>query len=246
MKNTKHALKIYLSLIFVFAACVLSSFGQSPSEPQQLEPNQTIERGMTGAETHRYKFDLKANEFFQVRVEQKGVDVTLKLTDEVGNVLATMDSPNGKEGFEILTFVALKDGVFILEVISPNEKTEKGNYIVKREASRTANEQDRKRVEAERYFAEIITFSIWRAGQELLFKSTNLTGEARSKLNEALAIYEAVISKSHNKYLLDIVKESNIKSEQILQYITWFHYASLERKSIILGNIADTYKTEGV
>ena len=34
-----------------------------------------IEREITGAETHRYRFNLKANEFFQVRVEQKGVDV---------------------------------------------------------------------------------------------------------------------------------------------------------------------------
>ena len=47
-------------------------------ETQELPPNQTLECEITGAEIHRYKFDLKANEFFQVRVEQETVNVMLK------------------------------------------------------------------------------------------------------------------------------------------------------------------------
>ncbi len=59
---------------------------------------------MTGKETYYYKFNLKQNEFFQVHVEQKGIDVMLKLLNYVnGNVLATMDSTNGKEGHETLS-----------------------------------------------------------------------------------------------------------------------------------------------
>src|SRR4029077_8106408 len=83
-----------------FAVMLLLSgslvLGQTPNDNQirELLPNQTLEREMTGAETHRYKFDLKANEFSQVRVEQKGVDVTLRLLDAAGKTLATMDSPN--------------------------------------------------------------------------------------------------------------------------------------------------------
>ena len=137
----------------------LTAFGQvqQSNDAQELPPNQTIEREMTGAETHRYKFDLKANEFFQVRVEQKGVDVTLKLSDASGNVLATMDSPNSKEGPETLSLIAEKSGGFVLEVSVLDAKAEKGNYSIRREAARTATERDKRRVEVERLFVEGMT-----------------------------------------------------------------------------------------
>src|SRR3712207_3885305 len=83
-------------LAIVLAA--LNAAGQTAGAPQSLPAGQTFEREMAGAQTHRYSFDLRTDEFAQVRVEQKGVDVTLKLLDSGGNVLATMDSPNGKAG----------------------------------------------------------------------------------------------------------------------------------------------------
>ena len=149
----------YKSIITAISLSLLLEvigFGQTskPDDLRELPPDQTIEREMTGAETHRYKFELKANEFFQVRAEQKGVDVLLQIKDEKGKVLAAMDSPNGKAGFETLTFVASNDGRFTLEVISPNEKAEKGSYNIKREISRTATENDKRRVEVEKLFVE--------------------------------------------------------------------------------------------
>jgi hypothetical protein len=99
---------LLVSLIFA-ALTAFTATAQTPEEPRELLPNQTIEREMTGAETHRYKFALQANEFFQVRVEQKGVDVALKLLDADGQTLATMDSPNSTEGPETLSFISVRD-----------------------------------------------------------------------------------------------------------------------------------------
>ena len=139
-----------LCLLFVFNVSA-----QSPkSDKQELKPNQTIEREMTGKETHRYKFDLKAGEFFQVRVEQKGVDVLLRLLDSNENILATMDSPNEKEGPETLSFIASKDGNYKLEISGFDEKAEKGIYTIKREVSRTAKAKEKRRVEVEKLFVE--------------------------------------------------------------------------------------------
>ena len=161
MNITKY--KTFVGAILI--SLILSSvgFGQTPKQDdlRELQPNQIIEREMTGAETHRYKFDLKANEFFQVRVEQKGVDVVSN-SPMKRKFLATMDSPNGKVGFETLTFVANANGSFILEIISPNEKAEKGNYTIKREAPRTANDKDKRRVEVEKIFVEGIKATRYR------------------------------------------------------------------------------------
>ena len=149
--------KMIVGLTAILLTVTSAAFGQTIDETRTLQPNQTITREMTGAETHRYKFDLKENEFFQVRVEQKGVDVALKLIDAGGKTLATMDSPNSKEGPETLSFAASTAGIYTLEVSGFDEKAVKGIYTIKRQTSRTATMQDRRWVEVEQLFVEGIT-----------------------------------------------------------------------------------------
>lgn len=125
---------------------------QAQVEPRRLPAGQTVEREIAGVETHAYHLDLKADEFFQVRAEQKGADVTLRLLDAEGRVLASMDSPNGKQGPETLSFVAVRPGAFALEVSAPDPKAQKGAYTLRREEPRAATERDRRRAKAERLF----------------------------------------------------------------------------------------------
>ena len=126
---------------------------QNADETRELPPGQTLERQMTGAETHRYLVTIRADEFFQVRVEQKGVDVALKLVDAKGNTLATMDSPNGEEGPETLSFVAARNDSYWLEVSKLEAKLEM-RYTIRREAARAATPEDKRRVEVEHAFVE--------------------------------------------------------------------------------------------
>lgn len=143
-----------LSLTLGLAALTGNGRPQQSSEMRKLAPNQTVEGEITGAETHQYTIHLQKGEFFQVRVEQKGVDVTIKLVDANGSVLAMMDSPNGKEGPETLTFVAAQSASYILEVRGFDAAAGKGKYTILREVSRMATAQDWRRVEVEHAFAE--------------------------------------------------------------------------------------------
>jgi CHAT domain-containing protein len=158
-KRRGELLIFFATLSLLLWLVPLSAFAQAQlsDDMRELAPNQTIEREIAGAEAHTYNFDLKANEFFQVLVEQKGVDVELKLFDANRNVLATMDSPNGKAGPETLSFVAEKSGKFILEVKAPDAKAEKGTYAIHREPSRASSTRDKYRVDIERMFADGIT-----------------------------------------------------------------------------------------
>lgn len=54
--------------VFLMTALALST-ASGQAEIREITSAQAIEREMTGAQTHHYKLDLKANEFFQVRVE---------------------------------------------------------------------------------------------------------------------------------------------------------------------------------
>lgn len=119
---------------------------------RELRPGRALEREVTGSETHGYKFALRKNEFLQVRVEQRGADVVLRLFGTGGNELARMDSPNGKEGVETLTFVAPEAGVYTLEVGGLEPKAAKGRYRIFRETPRESTQRDKRRVEVERLF----------------------------------------------------------------------------------------------
>lgn len=154
---TEMVRKVNIALtLFSFA---VGCFGQLTNgvQVQELKPTQTFDREMNGAETHLYSFDLGLNEFFQVRVEQKDLDVALRLLDTKGNVLATMDSPNGKQGPERISFIADQPGRFTLEVVGVNAKSAKGNYSIRRAASQTATATDRRRVDTERLFIQGVT-----------------------------------------------------------------------------------------
>lgn len=124
---------------------------------RELPPTQTFERELTGTEAHRYRFELSAGEFFQAGVEQKGVDLALRLKDGAGNVLAMMDSPNDERGPEVLSFVAAKSGPYTLDVFGLKEGRAKGVYTIRREVSRPATARDSRRVEVERLFVEAQT-----------------------------------------------------------------------------------------
>lgn len=178
MMNSKRNRQQLAILAFALVIMVGSLvFGQE-NEIHPLLSNQTIEREMTGAETHRYKFELKKDELFQVCVEQKGVDVWLKLTDANNQTLSAMDSPNGTQGAEVLSFAAAADGNFLLEVSGFDAKAAKGIYTIRRETARTATAQDRRRIEIEHVFVVAVAMRQTK-GQEktaLLFFETALRG----------------------------------------------------------------------
>jgi CHAT domain-containing protein/Tfp pilus assembly protein PilF len=186
-----------LRISFAVLALTLSAHVTAGQKPQagdvhELTSGQVVEREMSGAEAHLYKFTLAAAGFMQVRVEQKGVDVLLRLLDAGGVELARMDSPNGKVGPEILSFVATAAGGYTLEVSSLDEKAEKGAYTVRRTESRAATALDRRRVEVERAFVEGMTARD-TAGQQ---------ATALVKLSEALAGWREL----SDEYLLQLTQ----------------------------------------
>ncbi len=108
--------------LVVFAAFVLcaSTLTIAQSKPVveivPIKSNESIERDIRGGQAHRYRVDLVTDQFMQVRVEQKGVDVVVTLYERRGKRIAQMDSPNLAHGLKILSWVAGHSGVYIVEV----------------------------------------------------------------------------------------------------------------------------------
>src|SRR5687768_5259096 len=87
-----------------------SSPATAPAAPTALAAGSSLERDMAVEEVHRYAIDLRAGEYLQVMVEQRGVDVELAFSAPDGTVLLESDSPAGYIGPEPLAVVATTAG----------------------------------------------------------------------------------------------------------------------------------------
>lgn len=114
-----------------------------------LEPGKPIERPMIGGQTHPYTVSLKAGQYLQLLVDQRGIDVALSLHAPDGQKVAEMDSPNSTQGPELVSVLAEQSGAYSLEIISSRKTVPAGRYEVRITAIRDANDMDRKRLEAQ-------------------------------------------------------------------------------------------------
>ena len=79
-------------------------------------------------QTQTYKISLKAAEFFNLKVEQRGIDVVVALIGPDGKKLMELDSPNGSKGLEPLFWIAETTGDYQLEIRSGGADAALGKY----------------------------------------------------------------------------------------------------------------------
>jgi erythromycin esterase len=120
----------------VFAVVALAQQPPSPTTAvvaQQLEQGKPIERELKSKETHAYKVTLAAGQFLSAAVNQRGIDVVVRIFAPDEKLLAEIDSPNGVEGDEPIALEAKNAGTYRLEVL-PNEDggdTASGRYEIR-------------------------------------------------------------------------------------------------------------------
>jgi CHAT domain-containing protein len=105
---------------------------------------------LRGGQSLSYRVLLRAGQYFQVTIEQNGVDSEEVLIAPTGEIVAHADLPNAAYGPETVAAIAASTGEYQLSVRSPNPRAPLGHYTLRVEAIRDATADDRKRVEAER------------------------------------------------------------------------------------------------
>lgn len=187
-------------LVTLFALPMLNSViassqktTQSQATPmpvaQTLAIGDTVPRHMISGETHKFKLRLTANQFARIVVEQKGVDVGVRVWTPRGVWPVDMDSPNGFYGPEIVSVIASTAGSYRIEVYSSSGYPD-GEYELKVEASRDAS-ADSISVNAEHAFMEGQKLR-WEAPGFPRQKASEIYRSAISKYNEALASWHEV------------------------------------------------------
>lgn len=148
-----------VSFLFLHAhsfAILPGSDPESSAASRSLVPSPglVVEAMLAGGETHSYRFELAAEEYLSLTVEQLGIDVELALFGSDHDELCRLDSPNGERGREPLAVVADRDTDFELEVRARNLHAASARYRLKIEAKRRATSRDRALFAAQRALLE--------------------------------------------------------------------------------------------
>lgn len=126
------------------------------SAPGPLAAGSVAEAALRGGERHAYAIQLSAGDFLHVIVEQRGVDVLVRLVAPDGSGLITADSPNSSAGPERIAWVAAASGTYQVDVSNPAPASDAsaGRYVLRVASQRPATPADVSHADAERLFNE--------------------------------------------------------------------------------------------
>lgn len=143
--SASHHKSMRLSLIVLAVLLFLPgrTFSQDGPSATALTAGSAITRDLSGGQSHTFQVLLLADQFLNIEVEQKGIDVELILNAPEGATLLKADRPTGTEGREFISFIAPRAGVYKLIAGSLEKSAKPGKYILTVKDLRTAKDDDR-------------------------------------------------------------------------------------------------------
>jgi hypothetical protein len=109
-----------------------------------------VEVALLNGESHSYQIALTADQYLQVEVARRGVDVIMELFDPAGTKLTEVDNARVKQGSELLTFIADVLGNYRIQISMAEKNAPAGRYEVKVIALKAPTADERSLEEARR------------------------------------------------------------------------------------------------
>lgn len=131
------------TLFLTFCLIILSAFGFAQNS-QTIKSGFTIERELGETDKHIYELNLNKGEMLNFVVEQRGIDLTLRVYSADGKRIDYVDSPNEREGDEPFKMVSPDGGRYRIEVsrLWQDRTQTTGKYLVKPVEIRRATEAE--------------------------------------------------------------------------------------------------------
>jgi hypothetical protein len=122
-----------LAVLFCFITFGSTAEVTAQRPKSTLQVGIPLERTIASGQTHQYGITLQRDQYVQVVVDQRGIDVVVRVFSPEGKSLGEFDSPNGADGPENVSFVAASDGVYGIAVtpLDQFESTSPGSYEIK-------------------------------------------------------------------------------------------------------------------
>lgn len=129
---------------FIFTCLPLVGAVDVQTESPALRLGTPVERRITREETHGFGVRLERDQFLQLVVDQRGVDVVVRVSSPDGKSLGEFDSPNGTDGPEPVSLIADSSGFYRIDVapLGQPETAASGRYEIKILDLRPATKQE--------------------------------------------------------------------------------------------------------
>src|SRR5262245_56314516 len=171
--------------MLLMAGCVARP-AQENRQMRQLELGKPILREFTGGEIHSYRMTLTAGQYVKLVVDQRGIDLQVRLFGLDGKQVTEFDSESRVRGQEIVEWVAEETGSYRLDVLAIYKDMAAVGYEIRVVELRNATENDRALHEARKLNADILRLD--RAGKY---------DEALPLAERELTIREKVLGPEH-------------------------------------------------
>ena len=136
---------------------------QNDQQTRQLEPGKPIERELTGGQSHSYQITLAAGQYVRLAVDQRGIDVVVRLFGLDGKQIAEFDNEIRLQGVETVSWVAEVAGSYRLDLLARYKNSAAGQYEIRVDELRVATDDNRTLHEALKLNTEF--FILGRAGK---------------------------------------------------------------------------------
>jgi CHAT domain-containing protein/tetratricopeptide (TPR) repeat protein len=149
-----HACNLALALWIFVPPLLWAAQAQSGPTPQVLEPLKSVDRSLLPGEKHTYNLNLLSGQYVHILIEQAGVDLAARLLDASGGTVVEVENATREEEALPLSFIALANGVYRLEISLRRETAAQGRYRVSVGELHSSRPEDEKRIAAEKAYSE--------------------------------------------------------------------------------------------
>jgi CHAT domain-containing protein/Tfp pilus assembly protein PilF len=132
-----------------------------------LEQGKPVEREIKGGESHYYKINLASGQYLSLIVDQRGIDLIVRLFGPDGMQLIEVDTPDRQFGKEPVFLIAETAGDYRLELRPVDNTASPKRYEIGIQELRQAIEQDKSRIEGQKIFAEATQLRAQRTVESL-------------------------------------------------------------------------------
>jgi len=230
MRRNRAAIAIASLLCFCCSPVSLIAYASMQAgDERELLPNTPIERELGSGEVHVYKITLGAATYLRLLITPRDINLQPQLIAPGGSENIGVPFFPNEKGTMFFSLVAESPGSYRLEIRATEDNAKAGRYEVKVEELRSATEQDRIRVAAEKAEGEGRTLANWALAEQ--------ERQGIAKYEEALALWRKL---GENKGEMRTLSFLTTKYRQIGEPQTAFEYA---RQGIqIAQTLGDRYQ----
>jgi CHAT domain-containing protein/Flp pilus assembly protein TadD len=159
-----------------------TAIAQNKQDVATLEIGNPHSRELAGGQKHEYQIALLQNQYLEITIAERGIEVTLSVTKPDGSLLMEFDAPSAEDTAQPIPIIAETSGHYFLVVQPAEPNAAAGRYEISVKEVHTATETDRSQAEA---------FLLNAQGKKLL---------AAGKYDEAIAAEEkslAILEKTN-------------------------------------------------